>query len=162
MTDLQGQKPNRRKTTRYVLFLDFTFMILVKMCCWWLDQLLGKSYGWCVNPIKTMTALILKVTRTNMISFIQAYIVSHCGNSGPFLYDMSESCGSRLWRDNFSSSRTDSCWSLCWFFVVAECGSILSCFYQCQKAAWCPFSDGIPAGKDLVIKADRCSQSFEK
>lgn len=35
--------------------------------------------------------------------------------------------------------------------------SITRCFYQCLIAGLCLFSDGIPAGKDLVIKADRCS-----
>lgn len=54
------------------------------------------------------------------------------------------------------------CWYRCKFFVVAECGSIPCCFYQCQIAAQCPFSNGIPAGKDLVIKADRCFWSSEK
>lgn len=86
-------------------------------------------------------------------------VVTHCCH----LYsDMSRaSCGGQrtVRRDNFWLISLPAGQIL----AAAELQrSITRCFHQCLIAGLCLFSDGIPAGKDLVIKADRCSQSLEK
>lgn len=58
-----------------------------------------------------------------------------------------------------SGEQTDSLVDLFAVSLLLQNGDLYYLvFCQCQ----CPFSDGIPAGKDLAIKADRCSQSWEK
>lgn len=155
---IQGTERQRKKDD-----VAFSWILIL----WWLVRLLGKSYG-CVILNISMTTRIIGMTRENMISFLHV----SCLRSDSLLNCSSFSF--MIWVSQVAAGCEDitlvsgeqmdrlSCWSLCCFFVVAEWGSILCCFYQCQIAARCPFGDGIPAGKDLVIKADRCSQSLEK
>lgn len=76
---------------------------------WWLVRLLGKSYG-CVTLNMSMTTHIIGVTRENMISSVHVFVFAQWFSAELqflFLYDMSESCGSRLWRHYFSTGRAD-------------------------------------------------------
>lgn len=81
-------------------------------------------------------------------TMFHVYIVSHCWNSGhPLMILVSHVAVDCEETTLVPGEQTDS---LVVLFVIAKCGSILSCSYQCQIAARPPFSDGIPAGKDLV------------
>ena len=52
-----------------------------------------------------------------------------------------------------------------YLLFIPTCGSILSLFLSMPDSVRCGgarSTDGVPAGKDLKIKADRCSGSWEK
>lgn len=85
---------------RFGVFPGFCFIILVTVSCWWLVQLLGKSYGCVIQNMSMRLWHIIEMTCENMISFKHVTCLhSESLRTGvSFLSDISESRGSRLRR----------------------------------------------------------------
>lgn len=130
-----------------------------------LSSVIHNKWFYCAS--RKSCALVILGCRVNHSSKHHAiYLHNDMSQFRALLYDACESFSSSKHRNIkiLNWACTDPlvvC--LCSFFVI-HCQKWIYTilFLSMSEISQCLFSDGSPAGKDLVIRADRCSGSWEK